>query len=229
MLRRIFNEPKRVDEGFLLSANEAIRAYLNRMDKVSAPTDKHHKLAYWAKSFMDAIDELEQSKYCAEKFSEGITHRFEEEMDEAELDQYHLYLYFYKNALIRVFSILDKLGHYINEWLELRTERVKRKFSYFTVLRHMHDQHVHTTFEQSLYDLKKKYREPMLRLRKKRNMEIHFINVEFLDDMHRAAGTLHGKNAIENPKENLDDLRQGYEMVLQSVYLIFQYAKRMLT
>ena len=51
-----------------------------------------------------------------------------EKMQTEERTNYHRYLYFYKNGFIRVFSILDKLGFYLNKRLQLNTEKVKPRF-----------------------------------------------------------------------------------------------------
>lgn len=229
MLRRLFNEPKRVDSGLIEAVNQAVQSFIEHVEKGTERSEKRYRLSYWAKGFIDSINELEQSVYCAGKFSEWIRKDTEEEMDQEELEHYHLYLYFYKNAFIRLFSNLDKLGHFLNELLDLKTEKMKEKFSYYTVLRQMYFKEVHTDLQQELYALKIKHKEAMNRLRKKRNLEIHFMNVEFLDDLHHISKQSDtAQNEIESPSQNLHDLREGFEMVLKSIGIVFLFAKRMI-
>ncbi|CAM3425024.1 Cthe_2314 family HEPN domain-containing protein [Marinicrinis lubricantis] len=226
MLRKLFNEPRRKDAGSLQKAHDAITDYIRLMDQRKSDD---YKLNFWAKGFLDSLNELEQSVYCSQKYAALIHKTIEEQMNAEELEQYHLFLYFYKNAFIRVFSILDKLGYFINELLSVRTEKIKPKFSYYTVLRVMHEKQIHPQFEQKLFDLKVKYKEPMHRLRQKRNIEIHYMNVELVDDLYASGRTHSTDNSIENPALIMKDLQQAYEMVIQSVEIVFQYAKRMLT
>src|SRR5690606_24701273 len=96
--------------------------------------DKWIRLDLWASGTLVALDELEQSVYCSMRFAESIRSKYEDEMPEAERNDYYQHIYYYKNAFIRVFSILDKTGFFLNTMYELETGKVKQKFSYFTVL-----------------------------------------------------------------------------------------------
>lgn len=230
------NEPERVDEGVLLEAFQAIAAYQGRLKKKSykrgqaAAVDQNlnYLLDLRAEGFVDALNELEESKHCAETFALSIQSHYLEDMPEEELDEYRRHIYFYKNAFIRVFSTLDKLGYFINERFKLRTEKIKPKFSYFTVLRRMRELRILPDLEQQLYDLKENCDEPLQRLRNQRNMEIHHTNLEILDDLLRAKHEARkdDRQRVENLQENLDDLKLAFEMVCRTVETVFRYAKR---
>jgi hypothetical protein len=226
MLRILFGEPKRQDSGLLLQAYQAVEAYISALQSTTDPVfaaDKQHRFAIWSNSFLDALDELEQSQYCAVRYAEKVKKAFIEEMNPQELDDYRRFVYFYKNAFIRIFSILDKVGYFLNEWFELRTESVKPRFSYFTVLRRMHETHQHDTLEQQLYEMKNAYKKPLERLRNQRNMEIHFINAEMLDDLSEQHPTLSDRIHVENVGANVADLGKGFEMVCRALNVVFTY------
>jgi hypothetical protein len=227
MLRILFHEPRRKDSGKLLAAGNAIRGYLAvlhaKESRVPQIQVQHHRFAIWSQSFIDALDELEQSQYCSEQYATRIHDAFLEQMSPDELDDYHRFVYFYKNAFIRLFSILDKLGFFLNEYFELKTETLKARFSYFTVLRRLHQLHLHASLEQQLYDLKTVNKEPLDRLRNLRNMEIHSINAEMLDDLSNELSTFSSRIHVENVKENIEDLRIGFDMVCTTLTLTFTY------
>lgn len=236
MLRVLFNEPNRVDQGDLLKAFQAIEAYVAKLEQLGP---KGHpskvqganaipRLLLWALGFRDALDELENSKYAAERFARHVKAAYVDDMKEEERDHYRRYLYFYKNAFIRVFSILDKLGYFLDDLYMLGTAKVKPRFSYFTVLRQMHDKKIELELEQKLFDLKNQYQEPLRRLRSQRNMEIHLLNAEMVDDMLSAKNaTRHdGRQRVENLKEQLSDLALSFEMACRSVETVFMQAKR---
>lgn len=236
MLRKLLNEPERVDEGVLLAAFQAINNYQGRLKKkpygrgkpAAGDEEMNYRLGLWAEGFIEALNELEESKYCAEKFAESIRSVYVEDMPEEELDEYRRHVYFYKNAFIRVFSVLDKLGYFMNERFKLRTEKIKPKFSYFTVLHRMHELGVVSELEQQLFDLKEDCSEPLQRLRNDRNMEIHHVNPEILDDILRAKHEARkdDRQRVENLKGNLGDLQHCFDMVCRTVELVFRYAKR---
>lgn len=232
MLRKLFAKPERVDQGFILAANKAIIMYCGEL-RAFCVTDsdicqRYYHLELWSHGFTDALNELEQSKYCSERYGGKIAKLFEEEMDKTERNDYRLYNYFYKNAFVRVFSILDKLGYFVNEMLELKTERVKSKFSYFTMLRRLHEKKTHTELDKVLQDIKVRFQLPLDKLRKKRNLEIHFMNVEMIDDLLRTRYSFAERLRIENLEENLNDLEQCYEMVCLSLQAVFTYSTRMI-
>lgn len=223
MLRILFQEPKRVDEGLLLQAGTAIRSYISDLEAHPGPEPKNHRLVLWSKGFLDALDELEQSQYCCGRYGAQVHHAFLEEMAPDELDNYHRFNYFYKNAFIRIFSILDKLGYFLNELFELKTETLKSRFSYFTVLRRMHERHLHDSLEQQLYNLKIEYKGQMGRLRNQRNMEIHYINMEMLDELSQEHPKPGERVHVENVADHLRDLDDGYEMVCRTLTVAFTY------
>jgi hypothetical protein len=223
MLRILFQEPKRVDEGLFLQAGTAIRTCISALEAHPGPEPKAHRLALWSKGFLDALDELEQSHYCCGRYGEKVHKAYLEEMATDELDNYHRFIYFYKNAFIRIFSILDKLGYFMNEIFELKTEKLKSRFSYYTVLRLMHERHLHDALEQQLYNLKIEYKGPMDRLRNQRNMEIHYINMEMVDEISQEHPIPGERIHVENVADHLRDLHKGYEMVCRTLTVAFTY------
>jgi len=235
VLRCLFGEPKRSTNSELQEVLGAIDAFTDQFDENAcyelAPGKQERcltrqgRLLLWAKGFRTALDELEQSKYCSERYGAKIQHRYVEEMEEEERDDYYRHIYFYKNAFIRVFSILDKLGYFLNEWYQLKTERVKRHFSYFTVLRRMRERRAEPQLEAQLVELKERYQEPMNRLRQQRNMEIHWINSELKDEWSDLS--LHyDRIHIENLKANEHDLEQGFQMVRLTLLIVFRHISR---
>lgn len=234
MLRSLFQEEKRKDIGLLKEANLAISEYRQALKRNAASSRSHEgdvdrlRVDLWARGFTDALDEVEQSLYCAKKFAAYVQTPVVEEMDEEERDQYRRHLYFYKNGFIRIFSILDKLGYFLNDRYALQTERIKQRFSYFTVVRRLQEVRTMPQLERDLSDLKNRFREPLARLRNQRNMEIHHLNAEMVDDMLRAKArsTTDDRQRIENLKDNLNDLEQSFEMVCRTVATVFQYGKR---
>lgn len=82
----------------------------------------------------------------------------------------------------------------------------------------------HPRLEAALTACKLEFHEPMQRLRKKRNVEVHLINAEVLDDLQAMEREYWESQRIENLKANMDDLRSGWEMVSRSMHLVFAYA-----
>lgn len=230
MLRMMFGEPKRTDDGLLLEASVAIRGYVAQLERRqrrgAANATALGQLAIFAGSFIDALDELEQSCYCCRRFGARVRRHFEHEMQEEERDDYHRYVYFYKNAFIRIFSILDKLGYFLNDALGLHTEKVKERFSYFTVLRHMQERKLHTYLVEQLLELKTAYKPSMDKLRDERNMEIHAMNAEIWDNMKHAIKTGSRRTPIENIPQNVRDLERGFEMVCRGLIAAFVYLRK---
>jgi hypothetical protein len=224
----LLGESPRKDEGLLAAANLTIRTYLNMIESVPAEERNLQERRYlvWGRGILRALDELEQSQYAAKWFGNKIKLGYIDEMPEAELNDYHRHLYFYRNAIVRVFAILDKLGHFMNERFRLRTEEIKARYSYFTVLRNMHQNHLYTQLENQLYDLKVKYKAPVERLRNERNMEIHTINADLLDDLMKAAESKQVNDPrmkTEDVAEHLKDLDIACEMTFAAANLIFSY------
>lgn len=232
MLRTLFQEPKREDYGQLRVANEAIGRYLDMLRIIPAEERNQQERRYiiWSGSFLRALDELEQSQYAAIRYGARVSHTYLDEMDDNELDDYHRHLYFYKNAIIRLFAVLDKLGHFMNERFRLKTEEIKSRYSYFTVLRNMHQNRLYIELEEQLFTLKGKYKGPVERLRNERNMEIHTINADLLDDLLKAAEEKQSRDdrmEVDNMANRLKDLEQGCEMAYQAVCFIFAYITKL--
>jgi hypothetical protein len=226
MLRHIFGEVKRHDSGLMLKTNQALVRYLADLHTLESngQTDltKLRRWEIWVHSFMTAVDELEQGVYCSNQYSALVKKRNVEDMKLDEQTEYQRYLYYYKNSFIRVFAILDKLGFFLNERLHLNTEKVKQRFSYFTVLRQMHDRHIYSDLEQQLYNLKLQYSDPLNKLRDQRNVEIHSINYEAADDLfHSSKAGAYSWNHIENLTFNNQILLQCFQMVCQTIITIF--------
>ncbi|SDI25145.1 Cthe_2314 family HEPN domain-containing protein [Paenibacillus naphthalenovorans] len=229
MLRAMFGEQPRKDAGLLLEAIQAIRKYMYTLTSASRQSSQERRYIIWCQSFLRTLDDLEQSQFAAVRFGRKVSKKYTDQMSAEELDDYHRHLYYYNNALIRVFAVLDKLGHFMNERFSLHTERVKSRFSYFTVLRHMHKDKRFSDLEQQLYELKIKYNEPLNRLRNQRNMEIHTINADLLDDLMKAAEAKYGEQiriGTEDIQQNLQDLEQGCQMTFRAAAEVFRYLHR---
>jgi hypothetical protein len=183
------------------------------------------KYALWAQGLRRSYVELAESRFAAEFFASRLTagKNLYELMPEERLD-YDRYIYFDKNAYIRIFAILDKLGSLMNEMLHLRTERVKSRFSYFTVLRNMRCNHLHPELAHRLGAVKDRHRDAMDRLRTRRNMEIHYMNAELYDDVRYT--TRWEKEPLEDLAANIADLGEGYAMVSQSLRHAVSYLKK---
>lgn len=222
MLRFMFGEPRRLDTGELAEANRWLKHYLEE----HPPADKKEerrafRLSVMAKGLYRSLDELEQSLYACRRFSDLVTSAYMEEMDESEEDDYHRSVYFYKNALIRIFSVLDKLGEFLNERFDLHTEAIKESYSYFTVLRRMHDSKTAAALEERLFEGKQRHQEALLRLKKIRNLEIHAMNEELTDDLLLLPGSK--RTPVENLQEKLKDLEEGYGAACRAVGEVFRY------
>lgn len=230
MLRFLFDEPRRIDEGLLLQTNEAMARFHEHMQKLASQTPRakqprkqaklrHAHLNIWVIALRDALNELEQSKYCCIQYSSS---------QDEHSDAYRLHVYFYKSALVRIFSTLDKLGVFIDELFSLHTGNMKQRFSYFTVLRNMYKLKAERELEKQLFQLKVQYQSAMSELRRKRNLEIHYVNAELLDDLESLSKDVIDPSREEEIVLNIELLEQGYEMVLHSLHTVFTYANRWL-
>lgn len=231
-MRIIFGEPPRTDRGPLLDAITAIERYETLLDQGMEQNVKlcrdYNRLKLWTRAFIGALDELEQSQYCSVKFREQVRKKVMQKMDSEEITNYNRHVYFYKNAFIRVFSILDKLGYFLNDCYGLGTERVKHRFSYFTVLRQMRETGNELKLSVQLNELKMKHQQALDRLRKKRNMEIHSMNAELIDDLALSKVCAWDRTYVEDLDENLSDLQAGFEMVCGTLRIVFSHmAKRL--
>ncbi|MBP1992022.1 Cthe_2314 family HEPN domain-containing protein [Paenibacillus eucommiae] len=227
MLRFLFQEPPRTDSGLMLEAGNAVRTYIAASQKKAEASqgnaNKHHRLAIWSQGFLDALNELEQSHYCSENYAKRIHSQFLEDMNVEELNDYRRFVYFYKNTFLRVFSILDKLGYFLDELLNLRTEEMKPRFSYFTVLRRLRERNDYAELEQQLYKLKVESSKPLDRLRNQRNTETHFINAEMLDDLNLREPVASRRIHVESAARNVQDIHTGFEMVCRTLVVVFTY------
>lgn len=230
MLHILFGEPEKVPDG-------ALGETLSLMDRFSGIIGKRlaegregdggaklRKYHIWTRGLRASLIELDQSYYASVKFREKVASTSVEAMSPEEKLDYDRYVYFDKNAFIRVFSLLDKLGTLLNELLGLRTERFKPHFSYFTVLRHMREKRAHTNLGRPLDEIKERYSEPMRRLRKRRNTEIHYMNSEMQDDLIQSQRMYGEEIRLENIQAQEEDLQQSLNMAIESLRLTFQYA-----
>lgn len=227
MLREIFGQPRRRDVGVMQEANLAIvyfqQQVRKQMDENPRLCSTYTRWELWTKGFTMALNELEQSQFCAVQYRKQVTKPYMEAMEQRELDHYYRHLYYFKNGFIRVFSLLDKLGHFMNDYFGLHTERVKQRYSYFTVIRRMYETRKEPRLERQLFELKESYQEALNSLRQKRNMEIHLLNTEMLDDMQRTHLCSWDRTYVENLDANLADLEQCFIMVCKSMSLVFDY------
>ncbi len=229
MLRMLFGEAPRVAEGKLAEVYRELGRFVSLMtEKISSGQDPNHKLRtyeIWTLGLLASLDELEQSRYAVHGYAARITKRSVELMTEEEKLDYYRYVYFDKNAFIRIFAILDKLGTFLDDTLSLETKRIKPHFSYFTVLRGMRQRHLHPALSMVLGELKDKHKATLSNLRKRRNVEIHYMNVELIDDLQQS-NAAYGKQAqLENIAGQLADLDAAFEMVAESLRLAFVYVR----
>lgn len=228
MLHMLFGEPERMPDGALGETLVLIDRFVALTEKKIAEAkgdvSRLKKFQVWAKGLRSSAIELQQSYYASEKFKDKVALRSVDTMSAEEKLDYDRYVYFDKNAFIRVFSLLDKLGTLLNELLGLRTERIKPHFSYFTVLRLLRDRGFHARLGGPLNEVKERYGDPMRRLRKRRNMEIHYMNSEMQDDLIQSQRMYGEEIKLENIGLQAEDLRQCIGMVNESLKLTFQYA-----
>jgi hypothetical protein len=230
VLRVLFGDEARQADRLLLDTNKAIDAFCKRLriehDCARKVDPKWIRLDLWAKGLRTSLNELEESVFCCEHYGANITKQTEEEMSPEELDEYDRHIYFYKNSFIRIFSTLDKTGYFLDKLYNLNTSRIKEKFSYYTVLRQLRKRIVHGELEQQLYDIKITNEKVMGRLRTRRNLEIHSLNVELIDDIWRKLQCFATEHRVEPVRANQEDLRQGYVMVCESLHTIFAYCSK---
>lgn len=231
MFDHSFKLPNLKKEGDFFHINQAIEKFSDliiQLDRKEDLPDQYIRIKLLAEAFIISLNELDQSVFSSDKYSKKIQTKYEEDMEAEELKDYYLHVYYYKNAFIRVFSILDKLGYFLNDLLDLKTEQVKPRFSYYTVLRQMYSLKKHSTLQKLLYNIKLEYKEPMKTLRKRRNLEIHYINVEILDDLYKTNDVSIEKVTVENLEKNMYILQKGYKMVCLSLIEVFDYSNQWL-
>jgi len=227
MIASLFGPGPRKEPSGLEPAKDAIAAFCSALRKRygAGPVEaKWIRLDLWASGLAAALTELEDCAALASRFANGLSYRFEEDMPEEDRLNYGRHLFFYKDAIIRLFSVLDKTGFFLDTMFELGTGRVKAKFSYFTVLRQMREKNVHPELERQLSRIKQQYREPMDRLRRRRNLEIHAMNVELIDDVWQKRPRFADRRLVEPLADNLRDLEQGLAMAGSSLLAIFRHS-----
>jgi hypothetical protein len=230
LLRTLFGEKPRPLSGRMAEAHKEIIAFANLMDeRIRAGKDRDCKLrmyAIGALGLLASLDELEQSLYAARGYANRITKDSLAHMSREEQLDYFRYVYFDKNGFIRVFSILDKLGSFLNDALGLKTEQMKPHFSYFTVLRNMRQRKLHPKLSAALDELKEHYQPQLTELRKRRNIEIHFMNTEMLDDLIHSRKAYGQPAKLENIREQVRHLEDAFEMITASLCIAFRYVRR---
>ncbi|MFD2613726.1 Cthe_2314 family HEPN domain-containing protein [Paenibacillus gansuensis] len=232
MLKKLLlNEPQPEESGLLREASQDIERFRRRLHDYNGrqkegATPKYRRIELWTSGLMMSLSELDQSVYAAGRYAERIRKTSLSNMTEEEQQDYYLHVYYYKNAFIRLFSLFDKIGYFLNDLLDLQTEKTKPRFSYFTVLRQMQKNHTEEKLANTLYSLKDRYDEPLRKLREQRNTEIHFMNAEMQDDLLRVYEKYNPKEPLENVKQNMADLRQGLEAALHTLREVFTESYR---
>ncbi|CAM4350230.1 Cthe_2314 family HEPN domain-containing protein [Paenibacillus tarimensis] len=228
MLRILFNENPRSNEGKLGETFRQMEQFVKIVgSRAAAGQDGDHRLRtqeIWAKGLMASLNELEQSCYAAKRYAERITKNSLSQMSDEELYNYYRHVYFDKNAFIRVFAVLDKLGTLMNDLFGLQTEKIKTHFSYFTVLRGMRENRHHPALAMALGEVKDRHQRAMSRLRKRRNIEIHYMNSELTDDLQQSHQSYGREAALENIRAQMADLDEAFEFVTETLLLVFRYA-----
>jgi hypothetical protein len=228
MLHFMFGEAERTPDSALAETYALMDQFADKLAKRirsgQDPDKKLRKYEVWTLGLRSSLMELEQSHYAASRFKEKIVSKSVDEMSAEEKLNYERYVYFDKNGFIRVFSLLDKLGTLLNELLDMRTEKIKPHFSYFTVLRNMRERNVHPKLAWSLNDVKEHYKESSNRLRKRRNTEIHYMNSEMQDDLIQSQRMYGEEIKLENLELQAEDLTRCLQMSIESLRLTFQYA-----
>lgn len=230
MLRVLLGEPPRQNKGlFGLTIDTMVhtsKLLRKEIELHKDPSYDYRKLEIWTKGLISSLDELEQCVYAAHFFRNKVVHVYEQDMTITERGDYARYVFFYKDAFIRVFSALDKSGTFLNELYDLKTSRVKAHFSYFTVLRQFQYFKGYRGLGERLVQIKEKHREVLSILRRRRNTEIHYMNSEMKDDLWQRQQTLYGKIELEDLDQHLYDLDRGFQMVCETFEAIFSYTNR---
>ncbi|HIW31713.1 MAG TPA: hypothetical protein IAA29_02905 [Candidatus Paenibacillus intestinavium] len=229
MLQFMFQQPEQPPTGKYAEVDQLLEKFAMQMERRSSKADdnkeKWTKFEIWTLGLQASLRELYASHYAAQKFREKIVLNSIKEMDAEQKLDYARYVYFDKNGFIRVFSLLDKLGTFLNALLELKTEKIKAHFSYFTVLRTMRERQVHVKLTKPLNELKELSKEPTHRLRKRRNTETHYMNSEMHDDLIQRTRMYGQELVLENLDQQMNDLAVGLDLAMQSIKLTFEYAQ----
>lgn len=232
MLRFMFGETEREPGGGLAETYSLMDQFAglmsSRIKQGAENGAKLRKYEVWTRGLRASLVELEQSHYAASVFKERIISESVETMTPEERLNYDRYVYFDKNAFIRIFSLLDKLGTLLNDLLDMKTERIKPHFSYFTVLRNMRERNAHPELTWKLNEVKERAKDPTNRLRKRRNTEIHYMNSEMHDDLIQMQRMYGEEIKLENIGQQADDLAACLHMVIESLRLTFRYGNALM-
>ena len=227
MLRTLLGEPPRESHGLIAEAIEvmfkAVHGLQQEIKRSKDPSHDFRKLEIWTRGLISSIDELEQATYAAGFFRLKVNKDSVEDMDPVEQGDYARYVYFYKDGFIRLFSLLDKLGIFLDELYDLHTAKVKAHFSYFTVIRQFVNLKVHTELGEQLNGIKEQYKEAISVLRKRRNIEIHHMNSEMQDDLWQRHQALYGKIELEDLDQHMKDIQLGCEMACRTLISVYKY------
>ncbi|MFC5528570.1 Cthe_2314 family HEPN domain-containing protein [Cohnella yongneupensis] len=226
----LFGEQPREWTGTSLDTVRAIEKFI-RLAFAASDRSRDAKLKYvyqsygvWAEGLLRSMDELEQSRYAAKQYASLVRHARVDEFTPEEKLNYYRHVYYDKNAYIRVFALLDKLGTLLNELLELKTERMKAHFSFFTVLRNMRLNRLHAELMTPLNELKEQHKESFNRLRSRRNTEIHHMNAELQDDLRTMLPHQGEWRQLEDLKANMADLDRAWDTIEATLGHSFRYA-----
>lgn len=227
MLRELFGEQPREWSGLSLDTVQWIEKFVVQttelVERLPEQSSRFRTYIIWAEGLLRSMDELEQSCYAAKRYSGLIEHNLVDELSPKERIHYYQHVYYDKNAYIRTFAILDKLGTLVNHLLNLHTERYKAHFSYFTMLRNLRENHLYVELMKPLNDLKEQHQAAMSRLRNRRNLEIHQMNAELRDDLKMSLANNGGRRSLEDLAANMSDLDEGWEMVQGSLNHAFRF------
>lgn len=236
MLQSLFGDMEKEDESWIES--KQLIAHLNEFRRKlkkkiaeqnpiqSRSAAKLDRLEVLSRGFKAIIDELEQSLWATRHFADKVKSLYEEDMSASELRDFHRFVYFQKNTYIRLFSALDKLGYFLNEYLSLQAERHKSRFSYYTILRLMYQQRVDPQLYQSLIRIRDHFDAPMRQLRTRRNTEIHLLDPYLLEEIIQQSKSRKddGRYRLPQLDEEVELLSKGYEMVCRSMKEVFGYS-----
>jgi len=233
LLQFLFSDDSHKPDSSFLEVDQLLQRYAaaasSRRNDSEEANIRWSKFEIWSLGLRASLYELYTSHYAAKRFKETIgSVTAVADMDDLQRLNYARYVYFDKNGFIRVFSLLDKLGTFLNELLELHTEQIKPHFSYFTVLRTMRERAVHTELTTPLNELKESCKDSTHRLRKRRNTEIHYMNSEMHDDLVQQTRMYGQEIRLENLEQQMNDLTAGLHMATQSITLTFRYAERLM-
>ncbi len=231
MLRTLCGQPEQEAGGPLKDAFGAMEDFiglcLNLVEELPEQSERFRVYAVRVEGLRRSLRELEESLFAARFFAGQIRHSRWEDLTKEERLAYDRHVYFDKNAFIRIFSMLDKLGTLMNDMFRLRTESVKQRYSYFTVLRRLRETDRHPELARRLTHIKDEHNDAMSRLRKRRNMEIHYLNAELKDDLAAGYPLLTDEGEawrLEDSEAYLEDSRHGRAMVLETLIYTFRYA-----